>query len=327
MVQVSSGPLTADHITQPTRRSSSKTARKYGHLWFVLPGLLFFGAVMIFPILFALVISLTDWTGLGTDYNFVGLQNFQHVLTSWPFYRAAINNLWIFIAILTFQHTVGLFIAVQLNEKPRFMEFYRTVLFLPVIISLVSTGFIWTLMLSSNIGFINPVLRDLGRLLWQQHAASAALQPRTGAGSQDRDGDHQPVRAARQGSGPAAHLGRLLQPWLSSSLGQAAGPFPRPACLRLHRLGRGYPIGKAVAAMREAEPQRFAVRTSGRTGKWGSFTLPFPTDRPMIGDAAVCPEQRDAMAGTGRGAHCGSCGLCWKTGGAATGRPIAFVEH
>jgi hypothetical protein len=47
----------------------------------------------------------------------------------------------------------------------------------------------------------------------------------------------------------------------------------------------------------------------------------------MIGDAVVCPEQRDAMNGSERGIHCGSCGLCWKTGGSATGRPIAFVEH
>lgn len=86
-------------------------------------------------------------------------------------------------------------------------------------------------------------------------------------------------------------------------------------------------IGKGVAWMREQDPARFAVRTSGRTGKWGSFPLPFPTDRPMIGDAAVCPEQRDAMNGSERGTHCGSCGLCWKTGGNATGRPIAFVEH
>jgi ABC-type sugar transport system permease subunit len=83
-------------------------------------------------------------------------------LAAWPFYRAAINNGVIFVSILVFQHTVGLFIAVQLNAKPRFMELYRAVLFMPVIISLVSTGFIWTLMLSSNIGFINPVLKDLG---------------------------------------------------------------------------------------------------------------------------------------------------------------------
>lgn len=87
------------------------------------------------------------------------------------------------------------------------------------------------------------------------------------------------------------------------------------------------PIGKGIAWLRAQDPQRFAVRTSGRTGKWGSFTLPFPTDRPMIGDAVVCPEQRDAMNGSERGTHCGSCGLCWKTGANATGRPIAFVEH
>lgn len=136
--------------------------REYGHLLFVLPGLLFFLSVMVGPTLFAFVVSLTDWTGRGTKFEFIWFQNFIDAAAHWPLYRAAINNCIIFVSILIFQHTFGLFIAVQLNAKPRFMEFYRAVLFLPVIISLVSTGFIWTLMLSSNIGFINPVLKDLG---------------------------------------------------------------------------------------------------------------------------------------------------------------------
>jgi raffinose/stachyose/melibiose transport system permease protein len=42
------------------------------------------------------------------------------------------------------------------------MEVYRTILFLPVILSLVATGFIWTLMLSPNIGILNPLLDALG---------------------------------------------------------------------------------------------------------------------------------------------------------------------
>lgn len=140
----------------------SRMSKTYGHLWFVLPGFGFFLAVMIFPLIFALGLSMTNWTGLGNDLKFVGLANYAEILAYWPFYRAALHNTAIFVAILVFQHTVGLYLAVLLNEKPRFMEFYRTVLFLPVIMSLVATGFVWTLMLSPNIGLLNPMLDRIG---------------------------------------------------------------------------------------------------------------------------------------------------------------------
>lgn len=81
-------------------------------------------------------------------------------------------------------------------------------------------------------------------------------------------------------------------------------------------------LGRGIAWLREQAPRRFMVRTSGQTGKWGSFTLPFPTDKKQIGDAIVCPEQLDAMSGGKRGVHCGNCAACW-----STDRPIAFVEH
>lgn len=82
-------------------------------------------------------------------------------------------------------------------------------------------------------------------------------------------------------------------------------------------------IGAGIARLRKVYPQRFAVRTSGRTGTWGSFTLDFPTEKAMIGDAVVCPEQRDAMGGLSpKNMHCGACGLCWKLD-----IPVAFVEH
>ena len=111
----------------PTRRRGpSRGQRKYGHLWFIVPGLAFFMAVMIGPAIFAVGVSLTSWSGLGKDFSFVGLQNYINALSYWPFYRAALNNLTIFISILIFQHTFGLFIAVQLNAKPKFMELYNS---------------------------------------------------------------------------------------------------------------------------------------------------------------------------------------------------------
>jgi raffinose/stachyose/melibiose transport system permease protein len=136
--------------------------RRYGHLGFGLPGLLVFGAFSLYPMFSAFAISLTDWTGLGGVRHFVGLANYAEVLSSPAFYRAGWHNLELFLVILLVQHTLGLFLAVQLNARPRFMEVYRTVLFLPVILSLVATGFIWTLILSPNIGILNPALDALG---------------------------------------------------------------------------------------------------------------------------------------------------------------------
>lgn len=153
-----------DAMTQVTgiHKIPSDFSRRYGHLWFVIPGLVFFVGVFLMPLVLAFGISMTNWSGLGADLEFIGLGNYIEILTHGPFYRAAFHNALIFLAILAFQHTIGLYTAVLLNEKPRFMQFYRTVLFMPVIMSLVATGFVWTLMLSPNIGLINPVLRSLG---------------------------------------------------------------------------------------------------------------------------------------------------------------------
>jgi raffinose/stachyose/melibiose transport system permease protein len=145
-----------------TRHRQSAIGRRYGHLWFVLPGLLVFLAFSIYPTATAFLTSLTDWNGFGAARSFIGLRNYREVLVSAEFYRAAWHNLQFFLVILVIQHTVGLFLAVQLNARPRFMEVYRTILFLPVILSLVATGFIWTLMLSPNIGILNPLLEQLG---------------------------------------------------------------------------------------------------------------------------------------------------------------------
>lgn len=82
------------------------------------------------------------------------------------------------------------------------------------------------------------------------------------------------------------------------------------------------PIGAAVEWARATHGLRFAIRHSGRSGAWGSFTIDFPTDRPRLGDAVVCPEQRDAMNGDPRARHCASCALCWQAP-----VPIVFVEH
>ena len=84
----------------------------------------------------------------------------------------------------------------------------------------------------------------------------------------------------------------------------------------------GTPMGDLINAWRCEFGFRFAIRHSDTTGAWGSFTVDFPTEKTRIGDAVVCPEQRDAMTGGKKLKHCGSCALCWQSDSA-----IVFVEH
>ena len=90
----------------------------------------------------------------------------------------------------------------------------------------------------------------------------------------------------------------------------------------------GTALGNQIAALRSHHRgpykilSRFAIRHSGTSGTWGSFTIDFPTRRAKLGDAVVCPEQRSAMDGVKTDKHCGSCALCWQSD-----VPITFVEH
>ena len=87
-------------------------------------------------------------------------------------------------------------------------------------------------------------------------------------------------------------------------------------------------MGRAIAKVRNrykgsySIKSRFAIRHSGVSGEWGSFTIDYPTTRRKIADALCCPEQVDADLHPERKTHCGSCAACWQSS-----VPIVFREH
>lgn len=141
--------------------TASIRARRY-YVAFILPGLSLYLLFVVFPTVEAFRVSLYQWSGIGEPTHFIGLQNFATALTSPTFYAAFWHNVELFAAIFVLQNTIGMFLAVLLHRRPRFFEFYRAALFLPVIISLVATGLIWQLIFGSNIGLMTPLLQGLG---------------------------------------------------------------------------------------------------------------------------------------------------------------------
>ena len=118
-------------------------------------------ALVWFPAVGSVLLSFTNWNGIGSlsSAKFIGLTNYQNVVTIYPpFWPALQHNLiWLgfFLLIAT---PFGMFLAVLLDREIRGSRFYQGILFLPVILSLAIVGFIWELIYAPEQGLINNVL-------------------------------------------------------------------------------------------------------------------------------------------------------------------------
>jgi ABC-type sugar transport system permease subunit len=144
------------------RRVASAIRRPRPHVWFMLPAVLLYAGFFLLPTVGSYWLSLYNWDGIGPLGRFAGLHNFSLVLHDHQFRDAALHNLWIFLVLFVITNTFSLAVAVLLDRKSRVRGIYRAIIFLPYVLSPLVTGFIWEIMLSPNIGAVNPMLRDLG---------------------------------------------------------------------------------------------------------------------------------------------------------------------
>ncbi len=128
-----------------------------GHL------LLFFG----YPLLFALVLVFHRWD-IVTPMEFAGTKNFVRLIGDGLFFRAMLNT-GLFLAIhIPLQIAVALFFAELLNGKLKGRSFFRTVYFLPVVVSGVVITILFQQLFAFDTGFINGLITALGgeRVPW-----------------------------------------------------------------------------------------------------------------------------------------------------------------
>ncbi len=127
---------------------------------FYILQLLFF----VGPMVFALYLSLTTWTGGDVrDIHWVGLANFQQLFSDPLFYDAAGNTLWYMLSGLIIGIPLALAIAVVLNSGLlRGKTLFRTIYFIPVITPTVAVAIMFELLFDNQFGLINAVLQKIG---------------------------------------------------------------------------------------------------------------------------------------------------------------------
>jgi raffinose/stachyose/melibiose transport system permease protein len=130
---------------------------------FILPALIFYVVFLALPILGTVIISLLNWSGLSlNDVHWAGLANYV-TLGQDPVFWAALKHNVIFIVVgATTVVLIGLFLAVLLERGLRGSNFFRGVFFMPTVMSMVVVGIVFMLILSPELGLINPLLRAVG---------------------------------------------------------------------------------------------------------------------------------------------------------------------
>lgn len=131
---------------------------------FLLPALVLFLLFVIYPIFQSIYYSLFDWKGFGPAEDFVGLDNFKNILSDKVFLIALRNAFLLIVFSLIIQLPLSLMLAVMVGRDLPGRAFFRTIFFMPYVISEVITAIMWVFLYNPNPerGFINAVIVSLG---------------------------------------------------------------------------------------------------------------------------------------------------------------------
>lgn len=143
------------------RRPTRRWAETLQGWAFVGPALVIVLGLSIFPAAWSFVLSLQKWDGFSQP-RLVGATNYTRLVSDAEFWDAVRHTLFYTALFVPASALMGLFLAVALNRRIRFVGLYRTAIFVPFVASAASTGILATYLFSPQFGLANDVLRRLG---------------------------------------------------------------------------------------------------------------------------------------------------------------------
>jgi raffinose/stachyose/melibiose transport system permease protein len=129
---------------KPKANSLMRKEQWITYLLMTAPGLVLYCVFLILPILMGIYYSLTDWTGIGTNFNFIGLDNYVKVFTNDKrFGNALIFNLRYSVFLVAGIVIIGFMLAMLLNREMKGRSFFRTLYFMPAVLSMITIALVF----------------------------------------------------------------------------------------------------------------------------------------------------------------------------------------
>ena len=151
-----------DHAAQrdPGPRAAARRNTRTG-LLLVSPALAFVAVFALFPLVFGIYISLTNWPLIGS-YHFIGLANYTALIHN-PVFLESIGFTLKYTAIVTVPiFVLGYALAVFVRSNRPGSTVFRTMIFLPSLVPAVASAMLWLWLFNSKLGLINITLHKLG---------------------------------------------------------------------------------------------------------------------------------------------------------------------
>ena len=135
---------------------------------FIAPLVILSGVFIYYCIGFTVATSFTDWDGISSEMDFIGLKNYQDLLKDDTFWLALQNTVFYAVVGVPLVIIFSIFLAHQINKKIRGRTIYRTLLFIPAITIPAAIGILWRWILNYQYGIFNWILEKLGfsRISW-----------------------------------------------------------------------------------------------------------------------------------------------------------------
>jgi multiple sugar transport system permease protein len=129
---------------------------------FLLPWLIGLAAFWVIPLVASALLSMSEWNII-TDPEWLGLQNYKEMLFEDRSFWISMGVTLKFMAISVPLYLVcGLLLSLLLNLKIRGINLFRTILFLPSVLSGVAVAVLWVALLNPDVGAVNTLLRAIG---------------------------------------------------------------------------------------------------------------------------------------------------------------------
>jgi len=144
------------------KKMKKRVKTNIGSYIFLMPALIIYLSVIVFPVFYSLYISLFKWNGIG-DMELVGLNNYINLFVSDPIFITALKNniIWIVLTLVVTM-TIALALAVMLNKQFKGRTFFRGFFYFPCVIAPIAVSIIWRWIYNPSVGFINEFASLLG---------------------------------------------------------------------------------------------------------------------------------------------------------------------